>query len=606
MMAMCIGHRKLYCRTYPGPVKQRPQRGAGLWGRRSILPGMAVAWILNTSGCASPDDVRPTESYLPDPNGLHFVDIAAEAGLDARNVSGKAVKTYIIEAKGGGIGLVDYNGNGLLDVYLLNGSSFEGFPDGVKPHNRLFANQGDGTFVDVTRQAGVGDTAWSMGCVAADFNNNGHQDIYVTNYGPNRLYQNQGDGTFVDVAALAGVADARWGTGATFGDVDGNGYLDLYVVNYLDFAPPEDGPDERHFAVWRGVQVFRGPESFPGALDVLYRNLGNGTFEDVTAQAGLAGKNAGKGFQAVFLDFDNSGRLDLYVAADTTPNQLYQNEGNGRFVDISLLSGASHNRQGEIQAGMGVAVGDYNNNGFLDMYVTHFSDDYNTLYRNEQGRYYADVTSEAGMTEDTFPFVGWGTEFVDFDNDGFLDLFVANGHAYQIVDEVDIGMTYAQPNLLFHNQSDGRFVEVGQKAGSGFATSKVSRGAAFGDIDNDGDIDILVLNIDDTPTLLRNEAGNRYNWLKITTRGTQSNRDGIGARIDLFCSQCYPGSERQTREVRAGSSFLSSSDLRAHFGLGQASQVDSMKIRWPSGVVQRFVDFEVNQWLVVVEEDGLP
>jgi hypothetical protein len=570
---------------------------------RLYLKGASLLLAL-VSGCKpaveSGPDQEPASSEDRQPSGtrVQFVDVAMEAGITVQNISGKRDKNYIIEAKGGGIGFFDYDGDFDLDAYVINGSSFEGFPPGQRPTNRLYRNEGNGTFSDVTQQAGVGDTAWSMGCAAADYDNDGDADLYITNYGANRLYRNEGNGTFSDVTQQAGVGDPRWGTGAAFGDYDLDGDLDLYVANFVQFYP--DQKPTEGFDIWKDINVYPGPRAYKGYADVLYRNEGNGTFTDVTQQAGALGKKAYNGFQCLFGDVDQDGYPDLFVANDSTPNLLYHNKGDGTFEDISLASGSSHSEDGLEQAGMGTAFGDYDNDGDLDLFLTHFSGDYNTLYQNEGGRFFRDVSYESGVGEVSMPFVGWGTGFFDFDNDGDLDLFVANGHVYPVIDNYDVGTTYAQRNLLFENLGNGHFEEISVQAGSGFAVEKVSRGAAFGDYDEDGDIDILVLNVDDTPTLLRNDGGNRRHWLHVSTIGKHSNRDGIGARIEVFT-----GERVQLREVAVGTSFLSQSDLRVHFGLGDAEKVDRLKIRWPSSRVQEFTDLQVDQWLVLSEERGI-
>ena len=525
-----------------------------------------------------------------------FVDVAQQAGLHGRNVSGKPQKTYIIESKGGGAGLFDYDDDGYLDAYLINGSSFDSLPD-PRPSNRLYRNQGDGAFADVTRTAGVGDTAWSMGCGAADYDNDGDTDLLATNYGPNRLYRNRGDGTFAEVAQAAGVADPRWSTGVAWGDYDVDGDVDLYVANFVRFNPAELAAAEL-YQLWKGIEIFQGPNAYEGERDALYRNEGDGTFADVTTEVGV-GSVAYNGFQPVFVDYDRDGYPDLYVANDTDPNLLWRNLGNGRFKDVSLATGASHSADGEEQAGMGVAAGDYDNDGDFDFFVTHFSEDYYTLYRSERGRLFTDVSHAVGVGEVSMPFVGWGTGFFDCDNDGDLDLFAANGHVYPVLDDYDVGTRYAQRNFLFDNAGRGSFVEIGARAGRGLAVEKVSRGAAFGDYDNDGDIDVLVLNIDDTPTLLRNDGGNRNHWLQVSLIGTTSNRDGIGARIEATVA-----GRVQTRQIAAGTSFLSHSDIRAHFGLQRAAKVDQLMVRWPGGRVEEFRDLDADQWLVITEGKG--
>ena len=527
-----------------------------------------------------------------------FVDIAQEAGLSGRNVSGKLEKTYIIESKGGGAAFLDYDDDGYLDAYVVNGSSFAPLPT-PHPSNHLYRNRCDGTFADVTQAAGVGDTTWSMGCGAADYDNDGDTDLFVTNYGPNRLYRNDGNGTFAEIAQTAGVADPRWGTGLAWGDYDLDGDVDLYVANFVDFNP-RGLSAAKQYQLWKGIKIFQGPNAYQGEQDLLYRNEGNGTFTDVTAQVDAIAQTAYNGFQPVFIDYDNDGDPDLYVANDSDPNQLLRNDGNDTFTDVSFASGTSHSANGEAQAGMGVASGDYDNDGDLDLFVTHFSEDYFTFYRSTKGRLFTDVSFAVGVGEVSMPFVGWGTGFFDHDNDGDLDLFAANGHVYPVLDNYDLGTRYAQRNLLFDNDGSGSFIEIGPHSGSGLTIEKVSRGAAFGDCDNDGDIDILILNIDDTPTLLRNDGGNRNHWLQISTRGTVSNRDGIGARIEITTAD-----RTQTRHISAGTSFLSHSDTRAHFGLQQTDKIDRLVIQWPSGTTEEFHDIDADQWLVITEGKGL-
>ena len=565
---------------------------------KKLFAGFSFLWL----ACSSPPEPeQPQEQSLTEVRSqtiadrVQFVDVAAQAGITVRNVSGELDKTSLLEAKGGGGGFFDYDNDGDLDTYVISGSSFKSFPTGQVPSNRLYRNEGKGTFADVTTQAGVGDTSWSMGCTAADYDNDGDLDLYITNYGANRLYRNEGDGTFADATAQAGVGDSRWGTGAAFGDYDLDGDLDLYVANFVQFHPDQP-PISDQFSVWRNIRVYPGPRAYAGYADVLYRNEGDGTFADVTKQVGAIGLAAYNGFQCLFGDLDNDGYPDIYVADDTTPNLLYMNRGDGSFEDISLASGTSHSDDGLEQAGMGAALGDYDNDGDFDIFVTHFSGDYNTLYRNEGGRFFRDVSYASGVAEVSMPAVGWGTGFFDYDNDGDLDLFVANGHVYPIIDDYDLGISYAQRNFLFENLGNGTFVEVGLESGSGFGVEKVSRGAAFGDYDDDGDVDILVLNVDDTPTLLRNEGGNRGHWFSLSLVGTESNRDGIGARILVEA-----GGGRQIREVGAGSSFLSHNDLRVHVGLGAAEKIEGLEIRWPSGLVQEFSDLPADRFWLLTE-----
>jgi enediyne biosynthesis protein E4 len=565
--------------------------------RRFWLLGVCglLGLLISCRSSDSPSLVPPS----PAPP-MVFTDIATSAGITVRNVSGKREKTMIIEAKGGGIGFLDYDGDGDLDLYVINGSTFERPRTGPPPSNRLYRNDGGTTFVDVTAEAGVGDTTWSMGCAAADYDNDGDQDLFVTNYGVNRLYRNTGDGGFVDVTREAGVGTlSRWSTGVAFGDYDGDGYLDLYVANYVRFDPASR-PGKMPYQLWKGLKIFHGPNAYDGELNELYHNDGNGKFVDVTASMPALVGDALASFQCVFADVDDDGDADLYVANDSDPNLLYRNDGEGVFSDVSFASGSSYSDDGATQAGMGVAWGDYDGDGDPDLFVTHFSEDYNTLYRNDGDGMFTDVSYAANTAEVSMPHVSWGTGLHDFDNDGDLDLFVANGHVYPIIDNYDVGTSYVQRNSVLRNGGEGRFEEIGLQLGDDMAAKKVSRGAAFGDFDNDGDIDVAVLNADDTPSLLRNDGGNQGSWLEITTLGSRSNRDGIGSRIHITAA-----GKTQLRDVMGSYSFLSQSELRVHFGLGAATTVDRLRIRWPAGGVQEFRDLAVNQWLVISETEGI-
>ncbi|MFH1571834.1 MAG: CRTAC1 family protein, partial [Gemmatimonadota bacterium] len=557
-----------------------------------------ACWLaLLAAGCGTPE---PPAAGGPRPWPVAFEDIAPSAGITVENVSGKREKTMIIEAKGGGIGWLDYDGDGDLDLYVINGSTIEPRAGGAPPSNRLYRNEGGYRFADVTAAAGVGDTSWSMGCAAADYDNDGDQDLFVTNYGRNRLYRNRGDGTYADATEEAGVGGRpRWSTGACFGDYDGDGDLDLYVANYVRFAPAAD-PQRMPYQLWKGLKIFQGPNAYEGETNELYENDGAGRFVEVTGRNPAMARAARRSFQCVFADLDDDGDPDLYVANDSDPNLLYRNDGKGRFADVSFASGSSYSDDGDTQAGMGVAVGDYDGDADLDLFVTHFSEDYNTLYRNDGGGLFADASYGANTAEVSMPWVSWGTGFHDFDNDGDLDLFVANGHVYPIIDAYDVGASYAQPNAVLWSDGRGRFAEVEEPPGGDLGVRRVSRGAAFGDFDNDGDVDVAVLNADDTPSLYRNDGGNRGHWLQVSTVGQRSNRDGIGARLRVSA-----GGRVQVREVMGSYSFLSQSELRVHFGLGAAARVDLLEIRWPAGGVQQFRDVVADQWLVVSETDGI-
>jgi hypothetical protein len=504
------------------------------------------------------------------------------------------MQRYIVEGMMGGVAFFDYDGDGDVDAYLANGSRFEGYPPGQHPGNYLYRNNGDGTFTDVTAQASVGDTSWSMGCVAADYDNDGDQDLYVTNFGRNTLYRNEGNGTFTDATAIAGVGVTGWSTGATFGDYDRDGDVDLYVSRYIDFDPAYESTVP---CVWRNIQVYCGPLGLVPADNFLFRNNGDGTFAEVTEAAGLRDE-AYYSFTAVFSDLDNDGWPDLYVGNDETPNRLYRNQGDGTFRDIALMAGAAYSGDGEKQGTMGVAVGDYDNDGWMDIVITNFADEYNTLYRNEGDGFFADATFPAQLGTRGKPEVAWGTAFFDFDNDGDKDIFVANGHLYPEADRAGLNTSYAQRNLLYENLGNGRFADVTDRAGPGLAIVAVSRGAAFADYDEDGDVDILVSNPNGAANLLRNEGGNRNHYLKVKTVGRRSNRDGIGTRIAVTAAGAT-----QYGEVQSGTSYLSHNDLRVHFGLGTAATAQQVHLRWPSGAEQTLTDVAAGQTLVVHEPE---
>ncbi len=525
----------------------------------------------------------------PDLTPVRFTDVTTACGLDFRMYSGGRVKNYIIEAKGGGGAFLDYDDDGWLDIYLVNGSRLEGYPDSATaPTNALYRNMGDGTFENYTRTAGVGDAGWGMGCAAADYDQDGDLDLYVTNYGPNVLYRNEGNGQFRDVGQAAGVDLSGWSTGATFGDYDGDGDPDLYVAQYLHFAPERVPP---RGGMWKGVLVFAGPLGLPGAQDVLYRNEGNGQFHDVTRQAKAGQFEPTYGLSALFCDYDQDGDPDLYVANDSAPNFLYRNEGNGQFRDVGMEAGAALSAEGGAQAGMGIAYGDYDGDGDGDLLVTHFEDDYNTLYGNQGDGRFSVVSAAAGLAEPSLPHLSFGTFFFDYDNDQDQDLFVANGHVYpQIRHLAPNG--YAEPNQLFANQGSAGAYRFAEVAAGDVSRPAVSRGAAKGDYDNDGDVDLLVFNLDEPPQLLRNDGGNQRNWLSLRVVG------GLGAKVAIAS-----GGVEQTTEIVSGGSFLAHSDGRIHFGLGFNQTADWIEIRWPSGRVQRLEDVAANQFLTV-EEPG--
>ena len=519
-----------------------------------------------------------------------FQDIAEKAGLSNwRHVMGTPEKQFIIETVGSGVALLDYDNDGWLDIYLVNGSTYDAENGkATSPHAALFHNNHDGTFTDVASKAGVINDRWGFGVAVGDYDNDGWPDLYVTNFGKNRLYHNNHDGTFTDVAEKAGVALGNWSTGPTFGDYDGDGRLDLFVPGYVHYdfqRPPIPGTPMVAFPTceFRGLKVMCGPRGLMGEPDHLFHNNGDGTFTDVSAKAGVDDKNSYYGLTAVFADLNNDGKVDLAVANDSTPNYLYINKGNGMFEDASYASGYALNENGKETASMGIAVGDYLNNGWLDLYNTVFSDDYNPLYRNEGDANFTDVSYPSGIAEVTIPFLGWGTGFLDYDNDGWLDLLTVNGHVYPGVDQSDWGTTFAQRPLLFHNLKGGKFEVIPPVKGTGLAMTLVGRGAAFGDLFNDGKTDVVINPLDGPPVLLRNVSPDRHHWVGLKlTGGPKSPRDAIGATVYLTA-----GGMRQRRDVISGGSFASSNDQRLHFGLGDSASVDQVEIHWPDKLMQR-------------------
>jgi hypothetical protein len=516
-----------------------------------------------------------------------FMNIAAKAGLSSwHHTAGTAEKRFILEAKGAGVALLDYDNDGWLDIYVVNGSTYKAL-DGKEapPQAALFHNNHDGTFTNVAAQAGVTNDRWGFGVVVGDFDNDGWPDIYVTNFGKNRLYHNNHDGTFTDVAEKAGVALGTWSTGATFGDYDGDGRLDLFVAGYLRYDvshPPAAGSNSVTYSScqYRGAPVICGPRGLEGEHDHLFHNNGDGTFTDVSQKLGVSDPDAYYGLGALFVDVNNDGKPDLVVANDSTPNYLYINKGSGAFDDRSYLGGYALNADGREMANMGIAAGDYENNGHMDLVNTTFSDDYKVIFRNDGTGSFTDVSYEAGIASATIPFVGFGDGFLDYDNDGWKDLLLVNGHVYPTVDRhPEWGTSYAQRPLLFHNLKNGKFELVPAVEGTGLGEVSVGRGAAFGDIFNDGKIDVIINNVDGVPVLLRNVNPDHHHWVELKLiGGPKSPRDAVGATVYLTA-----GGIRQRGDVLSGGSYLSSNDMRVHFGLGDATAIDSIEIRWPSG-----------------------
>jgi enediyne biosynthesis protein E4 len=533
-----------------------------------------------------------------------FADITKLAGLDKFvHRSGSPDNKTILETMGSGVALLDYDNDGWLDIYLLNGSTVGALKGKeAPPRAMLLHNNHDGTFSDVTEKAGVANERWGFGVAIGDYDNDGWPDIYVANYGKNRLYHNNHDGTFTDVAEKAGVALGGWSAGPTWGDYDHDGLLDLFVPGYVKFDvdhPPiaGQGAIPANVCQFRGIDVMCGPRGLQGEADHLFHNNGDGTFTDVSVKAGVSNPSGYYGLVSVFLDVDDDGWLDLVVANDSVPNYLYRNKHNGTFEDISYASGFALSEDGREQASMGIAVGDYNRDGKVDLFTTTFSDDYKTLYRNDGGASFTDVTYRAGLADSTIPFLSWGTGFLDYDNDGLLDIFIVSGHVYPEVDKQDWGTTWAERPQLFRNLDGVKFKEVPPATESGLADVITGRGAAFGDLFNDGHIDVVINNIDSKPTLLRNVVKNDNHWLTLKLiGGPKSPRDAIGAKVFLTA-----GGVRQRADVFSGGSYGSSSDQRVHFGLGSATAVDSIEIHWPSGKKQSIAVPGVDRILTVEE-----
>jgi enediyne biosynthesis protein E4 len=529
-----------------------------------------------------------------------LVDITDSTGIKFEHLS-SSDKKYIVESMAGGVALIDYDRDGLPDIYFTNAPTVDMALAGKKARGALYHNNGDGTFTDVTEKAGVGYPCFAMGAVVGDYNNDGWPDLLVTCLGGVVLYRNNGDGTFTDVTKQAGLTDVQYATGATFGDYDGDGWVDLFVSHYVDFHLddlPKFGDSKT--CQYHGLAVQCGPRGLKGAGDLLFHNNGNGTFTDVSKAAGVDDPHGYYGLGAVWSDFNEDGRLDLFVANDSTPNFLYRNDGNGHFTELAFLAGTAVSQDGSEQAGMGVALGDYLHTGRLSLFVTHFSEEYATLFRNDGGMTFTDVSFHAGVATPTIPFVGWGTSFFDFDNDGWPDLFLVNGHVYPQVDTLDVGARYREPKLLFLNQRDGTFRNISKLVGPAIQIPQVSRGAAFGDLFNDGHVDIVVENLDGKPMILREEGGNHNHWIGFELAGTKSNRLALNARV-----KAVAGDLIQVDEVRSGGSYLSQNDLRIHFGLGSHDRLDRVEILWPTGKSDTITNLAADHIYAVKEGEGV-
>ena len=574
-----------------------------------MLGGTGMAMLAVVRG------VHAIDTHLP----IVFTDVTARAGLlSAKNICGSATnKQYLLEEMGCGVALFDYDNDGWLDIFLVNGTSLEQPQQDQRPTSYLFHNNRDGTFTDVTEKAHLTRSGWGQGCCVGDYDNDGYDDLFVSYWGHNVLYHNNGDGTFTDVSEQAGVAGSgsAWGAGSCFLDYNRDGHLDLFVANYVNFdlahAPK---PGQATYCNYNDIPVPCGPQGFAGGTNILYRNRGDGTFADVSQESGIARPSgpssmvfvtrnwqaAGSyGMGAVAADFDNDGWPDIYVACDSAPSLLYRNNHDGTFRETAVAAGCALDENGVALSGMGVAAADYDGDGWLDLARTNFSEQVTTLYRNYGNGAFEDASIKAGLGVNR-KYLGFGLGFFDFDNDGWKDLFLANGHVYSQIAGRKLHVSYKEPKVLYRNLGTGRFEDVSTKVGPALRAENLGRGCAFGDFDNDGDVDVIVNNLDGPPTLLRNDGGNKNNWIMIKCIGTRSNRSAIGTRVKVTS-----GKHSQIDEVMSGSSYYSQNDFRLHFGLGRASQADRVEVAWPSGVKESFPNLPANHLYVVQETKGI-
>ncbi len=524
-------------------------------------------------------------------------EVTKQTGITFQHTDGGSGRRYIMETVSAGLALFDYDRDGDIDIYFLNGAPLAGAKFDVTPTNALYRNDGDFRFTDVTHEAGVGDTGYGLGVAVGDYDNDGWPDIYLNNYGPNVMYRNNGDGTFADVTRQTGTAGDRSdvGAGACFLDADKDGDLDLYVSSYLEFSY-----DTHLHNVWLGFHVYPGPDHYLPTPDILYRNRGDGTFTDVSVESGIAA-HKGRGMGIVCADYDNDGDTDIFVGNDSTPNFLFENDGTGKFQEAGLLAGVAYDFYGRPQGSMGVDCADYDQDGLLDFYQTSYQNELAVLYRNLGDGLFDDVTLTARAGEGTFPYVTWGTGLVDFDNDGDRDIFVACGHLYDNVDLFSDVTSYRVQNILLMNTGDGKFVDFSKQSGDGLMPKLSSRGAAFDDLDNDGRVDAVILNSRTPPTILRNDSQKDHHWLQIRLQGGKTNRDGVGAHVKVVA-----GDLTQVDEVHSGRSYQSHYGTRLHFGLGRRDRVDRIEVRWIGGGVDIFDDLEVDQLLTLKEGTGKP
>jgi len=589
----------------PAPLPQGQQTNP------SQAPNAASAPTQMGSGEVAPP-VQLDEKHRPITEGgfvksgpVVFMDDSEKAGLTHwTHKMGTPEKNYIIETKGGGIGLIDYDNDGWLDIYVVNGSTFDALSGKeTPPHAALFHNNHDGTFTDVAAKAGVTNDRWGFGVAIADYNNDGWPDIFVSNFGKNRLYRNNHDGTFTDVAEKAGVTLGNWSSGATWGDYDGDGKLDLFVAGYLHWdmanlpSSGGEGGSNNAFCTFRGEAVACGPRGLKGEPDHLFHNNGDGTFTDVSEKAGVADKPGYYGLGAVFVDINNDGKVDLLVGNDSTPNYMYLNKGDGTFEDVSYASGFALNEAGRETASMGIAVGDYQNNGMLAIFDTTFSDDYKPFYRNEGDGNLTDISYQLGIAEVSVPFLSWGDAFLDYDNDGWKDLLMADGHVYPQADKYAWGTSWKQRPMLFHNLAGKKFETIPAVEGTGLAAVVAGRGMAVGDLFNNGKLDAVINVMDGHPLLLRNVSPDKNHWLELKlVGGPKSPRDAVGATVYLTANGM-----KQREDVISGGSYLSTNDPRLHFGLGQATTIDAIEIHWPDGKVEKATVPGVDRIVTITE-----
>jgi hypothetical protein len=545
----------------------------------------------------------PSAASAEPPLAFSFTEVARGAGLEAVTVfGGRENNRYLLETTGCGAALFDYDGDGRLDVFLVNGTTLEGFPKGAEPTNHLYRGRGDGTFEDATVRAGLVQGGWGQGVCAGDYDNDGREDLFVTYYGRNRLYRNKDGAAFEEVTAPAGLLDSRtrWGTGCAFLDYDRDGRLDLLVANYIDLDLKTAPTPDSGLCRYKGVKVACGPPGLAGGKNALYRNRGNGTFEDVSERSGVTRASGTYGLGVSTLDFDDDGWVDAYVANDSNPSTLYRNNHDGTFTDVAVSAGCAYSQDGKPQAGMGVAIGDYDRNGTMDVFKTNFAGDTSTLYAN-LGKGLCDDRTFAGGIGVNTRWLGWATGFVDFDNDGWLDLFLANGHVYPEVAQLQTEAGYKQRKVVYLNLGNGRFADVTERLGPPATTPRAARGAAFGDVDNDGDVDVVVNNVHAPPDLFRTESDPARHWVLLKLVGTSSNRSAIGARVALTA-----GGATQWQEVRGGGSYISQNDTRVHFGLGGAARVERLRVRWPNGQEEDWADLPADRVHMLREGSGQP